>query len=111
MAHNSSIVGMPSQMRNSSVPNPGCGRMSHQTSRMLRIVPAPIKVRMNLWNWPQLSSWYGSPAVGSDSNTFERTEARPVSRPCQNGDEDDSAKKCGMNVDRLLEIAIASSPE
>jgi hypothetical protein len=34
-----------------------------------------------------------------------------VSRPCQNGLDDDSARKCGMNVARLLATAIASSPE
>jgi hypothetical protein len=49
------MVGMPSQMRNSIVPKPGWGRMSHHTSLMLRIVPAPTSVRMKRWNWPQLS--------------------------------------------------------
>src|SRR5918992_1311211 len=85
--------------------------MSHHTSLMLRIVPAPIKVRMKRWNCPQLSIAYGSPAVGRDSNTLDRVDARPVSRPCQKGLEEDSARKCGMNVARLLATAIASSPE
>jgi hypothetical protein len=49
------MVGMPSQIRSSIVPKPGCGRMSHHTSRMLRIVPAPMSVRMKRWNSPQFS--------------------------------------------------------
>jgi hypothetical protein len=65
------------------VPNPGCGRMSHHTSRILRIVPAPINVRMNRWNCPQFSMKYGRPAVGNDSKIFERVDASPVSRPIQ----------------------------
>jgi hypothetical protein len=66
---------------------------------------------MNRWNCPQLSIRYGSPAVGSDSNTLLRVDASPVSRPCQYGELVDSARKCGMNVARLFDSAIASSPE
>jgi hypothetical protein len=34
-----------------------------------------------------------------------------VSRPCQNGLEDERARKCGMYVASELPTAIASSPE
>ena len=39
-------VGTPSDMRISTVPKSGCGRMSHQTSLMLRMVPARSRVSM-----------------------------------------------------------------
>ena len=53
----SPIVGRPSQMRSSTVPKPGWGRMSHQTSRIVWIVLAEIRVSMNCSNWPQPESW------------------------------------------------------
>jgi hypothetical protein len=57
--------------------------MSHQTSRMLLIAPAAIKVLMNCSNSAQSRIGGGSPAVGSDSNTLMRLEARPVSSRSQ----------------------------
>ena len=76
-------VGMPSQMRSSTVPKPGWGRMSHQTSRMVAMVRAVISVSMKLSNWFQPASCHGGPAVGRPSNTLLRQEASPVSWPIQ----------------------------
>ena len=39
-------VGRPSQIRSSTVPYVGCGRMSHHTSLMEEIVPVEISVSM-----------------------------------------------------------------
>jgi hypothetical protein len=42
----SASVGRPSQMRSSTVPYVGCGRMSHHTSLMEAIVSVRISVSM-----------------------------------------------------------------
>ena len=92
----SDIVGMPSQMRNSIVPKSGCGRMSHHTSRIELMAFADASVSMNSSNCDQPDSWYGSPAVGRASKTFERLDASPVSWPIQYGLDADRARKWGM---------------
>ena len=52
----SSSVGSPSQMRSSTVPKPGCGRMSHHTSRIDSIVCEEIRVSMYSSNSSQPES-------------------------------------------------------
>ena len=54
------------------MPKSGWGRMSHQTSRTDEMVPAEIRVSMKSSNWGHPESWYGRPAVGRPSKTFER---------------------------------------
>jgi hypothetical protein len=44
---------------------------------------AEMRVVMNVSNSSQPENWYGRPAVGRPSKTFERQEARPVSWPTQ----------------------------
>src|SRR5919112_3215165 len=88
--------GSPSQMRSSTVPKSGWGRMSHHTSRIEVMAFDDTSVVISCSNSLQPASWYGSPAVGSASNTFERLEDRPVSLPFQNGLEADRARKWGM---------------
>ena len=90
------IVGRPSQIRSSTVPKFGCGRMSHQISRIELMARASISVLMSSENSVQLSSICGTPAVGSPSNTLERDDASPVSRPFHQGLDADSARKWGM---------------
>jgi hypothetical protein len=43
------------------------------------------------------------------SNTFDRAEARPVSAPFQNGEDADSARKCGTYWVSALTIGMAFS--
>src|SRR5436190_16191121 len=93
-AATSASVGMPSQLRSSTVPKLGWGRMSHHTSRIELIALADTSVVMNDSNSGQAESWYGRPAVGSASKSFDRADASPVSRPSQNGLEADTARKC-----------------
>ena len=95
MAMTSSSVGSPSQMRTSTVPNSGCGRTSHHTSRIDSIAFAFTSVVISRWNSPQLSSRYGSPAFGRFSNTLTRQDVSPVSRLLKNGELAESASRCG----------------
>ena len=74
----------------------GWGRMSHQISRIELIALAEINVVMSSENSSQPPSIWGTPAVGSPSNTLLRVDASPVSRPCHQGLDADSARKCGM---------------
>ena len=91
----SSNVGRPSQIRTSMVPKLGCGRTSHQISRIDSIALALTRVIINRWNSAQLSRRYGSPAVGRLSKILLRQDARPVSAPLKNGELAESASKCG----------------
>ena len=50
----------------------------------------------------------GMPLRGNASKTFERADARPVSRPCQNGEFADSASSSGSQVRIAFATAIAS---
>ncbi len=63
---------------------------------MVSTVPDDTSVPMNRSNCSQSDRRYGRPAVGRLSNTFERDDASPVSRPSQNGEDADNARKCGM---------------
>ncbi len=83
-------------MRSSTVPKSGWGRMSHQISRIEVMALAETSVVISCSNSLHPASWYGSPAVGRASNTFERLDDRPVSLPCQKGLEADRARKWGM---------------
>jgi hypothetical protein len=46
--------------------------MSHHTSRIDSIACEEMRISMYFSNASHPESWYGSPAVGSASNTFER---------------------------------------
>src|SRR6202167_207531 len=98
---------MPSQTRISTVPNPGCGRMSHHTSRIVLMVYDEMSVSISCSNCGQPLRIQGGPAVGRPSNTFDRHDAMPVSWPIQYGLDAESARKCGMYAERALTIAIA----
>ena len=89
------MVGMPSQIRSSTVPKSGWGRMSHHTSRIELMARAEMSVVMNSSNSAQTENCWGRPAVGSASKTFDRLEARPVSLPIQYGLEADRARRWG----------------
>jgi hypothetical protein len=49
----------------------------------------------------------GSPLRGKASKSFTRVEAKPVSRPCQNGEFAESASSSGSHVRSAFETAIA----
>src|SRR5262249_46901795 len=91
-AQTSSSVGSPSQIRTSTVPYRGCGRTSHQTSRIDWIAWLDSSPPMYRSKSGQLVRWSGSPAVGSASKTLLRYDASPVSWPTQYGLEADSAR-------------------
>ena len=57
----SSSDGSPSQMRSSTVPKFGCGRMSHHTSRTDSIALDASRMSMYFSNSFQPDSWYGRP--------------------------------------------------
>src|SRR3984893_6621428 len=101
---------MPSHTRISTVPKPGCGRMSHHTSRIVLMVSEEINVSITCSNCGQPLNSHGGPAVGRPSNTLDRHDAMPVSCPIQYGLDADRARKCGMYADSALTIAIAFSP-
>src|SRR5207244_12945700 len=90
------VVGRPSRIRSSTVPKLGWGVMSHQISRIELIDLAEISVVISSWNCSQPPSSCGTPAVGSPSNTLERDDANPVSRPSNQGLDAERARKWGM---------------
>ena len=88
-------VGTPSNILISTVPKSGCGRTSHHTSLMLRMVPARSSVSMYSSNSLQSASKCGGPAVGNPPKMTALLDASPVSCPPQNGLDAVSARKCG----------------
>ena len=86
---------MPSHMRSSTVPKSGCGRQSHQISRIDVMTPAVSRPSIKDSNSCQSARRGGSPAVGRPSKTFVRLEAMPVSVPNQNGLDADAARNSG----------------
>src|ERR1700744_3031604 len=74
-------VGTPSNILISTVPKSGCGRISHHTSLMLRIVPARRSVSMYSSNSLQSASGCGGPEVGSPPKITARLDAEPLVVP------------------------------
>ena len=107
----SAKVGMPSHMRSSTVPNPGWGRMSHQTSRTVEMLPARMSASRNISNSPQPLNCGGSPAVGRISKIFVRVLARPVFSDSRKGLEQLSASRCGRKVVKALTVAMDFSAD
>jgi len=54
-----------------------------------------ILVKYTLANSSQLSTKGARPLKGKANTEFSRAESNSVSTPCENGDEADSAMKCG----------------
>src|ERR1700675_1178774 len=95
MATASSTFVVTSHMRNSSVPNVGCGRTSHQ-------IFFPLSMQFNLINRFTKFSYAlhdsncsGTPVRGNLRNTVVRNDFSPVFLPIQNGELVESANKCG----------------
>jgi hypothetical protein len=65
---------------------------------------------MNVSKSLQSANGGGRPAVGSDSNTFERADAKPESSPSKYGLDDDKARKSGRYRRSSLMMAIARAP-
>src|SRR5437879_12378908 len=91
----SSTLVATSHMRNSSVPNVGCGRTSHQ-------IFLPLSIQLSLTNKLRKFSYAlhdsncsGTPVRGKRRNTVVRKDFKPVLRPIQKGELVDSASRCG----------------
>src|SRR6202040_2327238 len=95
MATASSTLVVTSHMRNSSVPNVGCGRTSHQiffpVSMQFSFTKRLVKFSYAL----QDSNCSGTPVRGNLRKTVVRNDLSPVLRPIQNGELVDSARRCG----------------
>src|ERR1051325_7033665 len=91
----SSTFVVTSHIRNSSVPNVGCGRTSHQiffpVSMQLSFTSKFTKFSYSLHD----SNCSGIPVRGNLRNTVVRNDFNPVFRPIQNGELVESASKCG----------------
>src|SRR5437667_3597253 len=91
MAHASSTFVVTSHIRNSSVPNTGCGRTSHQIFfglSMQRVSTSKfVKFSYSLHDWKSS----GIPVRGNRRNTVVRNDFNPVLRPIQNGELVESA--------------------
>ena len=85
-----------SQTRNSSVPNVGCGRTSHQI--FLRVVDAvQIDEQLECSSRTRSTSRSdrGRRCAGNRRKIVVRYDFSPVSRPIQNGELVESASRCG----------------
>src|SRR5579864_8575747 len=95
MATASSTLVVTSHIRNSSVPNVGCGRTSHQIffplSMQLSFTSRLRKFSYALHD----SNCSGTPVRGKRRNTVVRKDFSPVLRPIQNGELVESARRCG----------------
>src|SRR5215475_12357705 len=95
IAQASSTLVVQSHMRNSNVPNVGCGRTSHQIffplSMQLRRTSKFTKFSYAL----QDSNSSGTPVRGNRRNTVVRKDLSPVLRPIQNGELVESDSRCG----------------
>src|SRR5215470_1219582 len=86
MAHASSTFVVQSHMRNSSVPNVGCGRTSHQIFLPLSIQFSRTS-RFTKFSYAlHDSKCSGTPVRGNLRNTVVRKDFSPVFRPIQNGE-------------------------
>src|ERR1700730_11398720 len=84
-----------SNIRNSSVPNVGCGRTSHQ-------IFFPVSMQFSLINKFTEFSYAlhdskisGMPVRGNRRNTVVRNDRSPVFLPIQKGELVESASRCG----------------
>src|SRR5712691_10034681 len=91
----SSTFVVTSHIRNSSVPNVGCGRTSHQ-------IFFPLSMQFSFTSRFTKSSYAlqdsncsGTPVRGNRRNTVVRNDFKPVFLPIQNGELVESANKCG----------------
>src|SRR5882672_11952942 len=95
IAHASSTLVVTSHIRNSSVPNTGCGRTSHQIffglSMQCSCTSRLVKFSYSLHD----SKCSGIPVRGNLRKTVVRNDLSPVLRPIQNGELVESASRCG----------------
>src|ERR1700730_13759068 len=105
MATASSTFVVTSHIRNSSVPNVGCGRTSHQiffpVSMEFSFTSRFTKFSYALHD----SNCSGTPVRGNLRNTVVRKDFSPVLRPIQNGELVDSAKRCGRKERSIFMIS------
>src|SRR5690242_2039939 len=95
MATASSTLVQQSNMRNSSVPNAGCGRTSHQIFLPLSM-QCSFTSRLTKFSYAlHDSNCSGTPVRGNRRKTVVRKDFSPVFRPIQNGELVESASKCG----------------
>src|SRR3984893_13474445 len=95
MATASSTFVVTSHILNSSVPNVGCGRTSHQI-----FFPLSMQINFIFWFTTFLyalhdSNCSGTPVRGNLRNTVVRNDFSPVFLPIQNGELVDSARRGG----------------
>ena len=88
--------------RTSRVPRCGCRRRSHQTNVWSGIAPAPISASSASTYWPYEANARGRPVRGNAPNTNVRADARPLSRPRQNGEFAARPMRSGTAARRLL---------
>src|SRR5271167_2652776 len=91
----SSTLVATSNMRNSRVPNAGCGRTSHQIFLPLSM-QFSFTSRFTKFSYAlHDSNVSGIPVRGKRRNTVVRNDFRPVFLPIQNGELVESASRCG----------------
>src|SRR5262249_34721667 len=89
----SSTFVVTSHMRNSSVPNVGCGRTSHQIFLPLSMQLSLTSRLMKFSYADHDSNCSGTPVRGNLRKTVVRNDFSPVFRPIQNGELVESASK------------------
>src|SRR3989442_1887165 len=95
MATASSTLVETSNIRNSSVPNMGCGRTSHQIFLPLSMQFSFTR-RFTKFSYAlHDSNCSGTPVRGNLRNTVVRKDFKSVYLPIQNGELVESASKCG----------------
>src|SRR6267143_5874431 len=95
MATASSTFVATSHMRNSSVPNVGCGRTSHHIFLPLSI-QFSLTSRLRKFSYAlQDSNCSGTPVRGKRRKTVVRKDFRPVLRPIQKGELVERARSEG----------------
>src|SRR6266849_10910450 len=93
MATASSTRVETSNKRNSSVPNVGCGRTSHQIFLPLSMQFSLMR-RLTKFSYAlQDSNCSGTPVRGNRRNTVVRKDLKPVFLPIQNGELVESARR------------------
>src|SRR6201999_1126458 len=102
----SSTFVVTSHMRNSSVPNVGCGRTSHQ-------IFLPLSIEFNFTSRFTKFSYAlhdskssGTPVRGNRRNAVVRNDLRPVLRPIQKGELVESASRCGKKYRTMFIMSI-----
>src|SRR3954471_18268756 len=106
MATASSTLVVTSHMRNSRVPNVGCGRTSHQIFLPLSI-QFSFTSRFRKFSYAlHDSNCSGTPVRGKRRNTVVRNDFNPVLRPIQNGELVESASKCGRKYRTMFIISM-----